>query len=171
MLISRQPKGLTGFLSNNTPLPTGVSGSPGIGTLAARWDHIHQDSSGGGGGGGTASNLQSTYSCAPSIAVNDVVYFSGTDTVALANAISISTAPAIGVVVAKPTSTTATVQWAGPATGFSSLTPDATYFLATTNGQITASPASATGNILQRLGVAEDATTLFLMVDRDFVVL
>lgn len=171
MLISRQPKGLEGFLSNSTPLPTAGSGSPGTGFLASRWDHIHEDSS-GGGGGGTADNLQRTYSCAPGVAVGQAVYLSGTDTVAAANATSVATAPCIGIVAAKPTAITATVQWAGALDLFVGLTPDVTYFLDTTAGLITATTASfVTGNIMQRLGVAEDATTLFLMVDRDFVVL
>ena len=79
--------------------------------------------------------------------------------------------PVIGFVIAKPTATTATVQYYGEASVFAGLIPDETYCLSTTPGGITNAAPSLPGDAVQRLGFAKTASTLVLMVDRDFVVL
>ena len=45
------PSGVS--LSNATPLPTRITGSPGTSTFASRADHVHQSTTSGGGGGGS----------------------------------------------------------------------------------------------------------------------
>lgn len=44
---------------------------------------------------------------------------------------------------------------------YAGLTPGATYYLHTTSGQITITPPAAVGNIVQEVGFALDANTLF----------
>lgn len=109
-------------------------------------------------------------SCTTSEAVNDAVYVTGTDAVARANAASIVTLPAIGLILSKPTTTSAIVQLSGVFAGFMGLTPGATYFLsATTPGAVTTTAPSTTGTFVQRIGVAEDANTILLDVDPTLV--
>jgi len=48
----------------------------------------------------------------------------------------------------------------GVITGLSSLTPGKTQFLAETAGEITETPVTTSGNLLQRVGVAESATSV-----------
>jgi hypothetical protein len=66
-----------------------------------------------------------------------------------------------GFVLAATTSgQTATVYFDGTVTGLSGLTNGATYFLHTTAGGVTVTAPSATGNVVQPVGVASSATTL-----------
>lgn len=59
-----------------------------------------------------------------------------------------------------------TVQGPGTkASGLSGLTPGATYYLHTTPGQITPTPPSGAGNLVQKVGVAVSATELFFFPD------
>lgn len=54
----------------------------------------------------------------------------------------------------------ATVYFDDEVTGLSSLTPGTRYYLSTTPGTVTDTPPSATGNVVQCLGVAVSATSL-----------
>ncbi len=54
----------------------------------------------------------------------------------------------------------ALVYFEGSITGLSGLTPGARYYLSTTPGQLTTTPPSASGNVVQFVGVATSATTL-----------
>lgn len=54
----------------------------------------------------------------------------------------------------------ATVHFDGTNTQLSGLTPGAVYYLATTAGQITDTPPSGSGNVVQRVGRALSATEL-----------
>ena len=119
-------------------------------------------------GGGTG-----TYNCPPAMVVGAFVYLSGADFVDLASAASIATAPAWGIVLAKPTLTTATVLFGDDEVGgFVGLTPTAQYFLDVTPGAATASVGGfVTGNIIQKVGRAKSATVLVIEIDNDFVIL
>lgn len=55
---------------------------------------------------------------------------------------------------------TATVRFEGRLTGLTGLTPGATQYMSTTPGARTESPASATGNVYQAVGVAVSSTSL-----------
>jgi hypothetical protein len=118
----------------------------------------------------TPASAVASFDCPGTVAVGDVVYLSAADTVDKASATD-DTKPAIGVVVSKPTATTAVVRWGGTASVFAGLTPGATYYLSTVAGTITDTAPSGSGNIVQRLGFAKNATTLFIQIDRDFTVL
>lgn len=116
------------------------------------------------GGGGGSTTTQATFSCLASVAVGDVVYSSGSGTVDKAFAgIVGQTADAIGIVSAKPTSTTAVVVSHGPVTIFVGLTPSSVYYVSTVfAGQISSAIPTTTGTKLQSLGVATDPTQLFV---------
>ena len=64
------------------------------------------------------------------------------------------------VTAAVSSGATATVILDGTISGKTGLTIGSTYFLATTAGGVTATPPSAAGNIVQRVGKATSATTL-----------
>lgn len=114
---------------------------------------------------------EATYTCPSGVAVRDAVYISAANTVDSARANSASTLPVVGVVVSKPTSTTAVVRMSGEVDGFSALTPNATYFLsASVAGAITATAPTTHGTDYQQVvGVARDADTLVLEIDRDVI--
>lgn len=120
------------------------------------------------GGGGVNEGV---YATTVGTAVRDIAYLSSSDTVEPADADDPGKQPVVGFVKDKPTTVTATVQYSGELSGFSGLTPGSTYFMSTTPGQITEVAPSALGSIVQRVGFAKNATTLVVMIDRDFVIL
>jgi hypothetical protein len=95
------------------------------------------------------------------VSVGDLVYGTGAFTADAADNTSVATAPAIGVVIAKPLATTATVAYLGEVGAFAGLTPGAIYYLGTA-GAVTTTPPASVGNVVQRVGVAADATTMVL---------
>jgi hypothetical protein len=126
-----------------------------------------------GGGGGSGSTLTSSiaYSCPATVALQDLVYFTGSNAVDKANASAIATAPGIGFVTQKPTTTTCFVAYAGEVTGFSGLVAGQIYFLDTTAGLITTTAPSASNQVLQRVGVAASATMLIASIDANIILL
>jgi hypothetical protein len=114
------------------------------------------------------SLLSGLCSCSSGLTVGTVVYFSGASTVDAANAIDLTASPAIGLVYYKPTPTTCIVMYAGEFTGLSGITPDATYFLDDSAGLYSTTPPSAPGEVVQRLGVGKNTTTLVLDINREF---
>lgn len=115
-----------------------------------------------GGGGGTVEGNFTT----ATVNVADVVYVSAASTVSQADATLPTGARLnIGICIAKPTPTTATVQFAGEAAVFGgTLTAGDTYYLDTTAGQITNNVSGhTTGDAIQIVGVAKDTNTLIIM--------
>lgn len=129
-------------------------------TKYADGGRITQEDAGGG-----AEGIDGTYGCAPSVAVGNVVFLAGTNFVSLANASVIASTPALGIVTSKPSTSTCVVRSYGPVT-LAGLTPGATYYLAATDGLVTATAPSGVGAVVQPLGVATSATTLFLQITR-----
>jgi hypothetical protein len=102
--------------------------------------------------------------CPVGVAVRDAVYITGADTVDQADASSAVSSPAVGLVRAKPTATTALVQTAGELPGFVGLTPGVPYYISgTTPGAITAA-APGGGNAVQVVGFARNTTTLIVLI-------
>lgn len=96
---------------------------------------------------------------------NELVYASGSLAAAVADNASLATAPAIGLVLDKPTTTTATILFAGKISTFSGLTVGADYFIGTSGSIITAgSLPTASGSVIQKIGVAVSSTTLLLNI-------
>lgn len=127
--------------------------------LVYRDDGVSFASVGGG------SPVEPLFSCPAGVAIRDVVYISAADTVDKADASDISTAPAVGVVISKPTATTCRVKSFGVIPGFSGLTPKATIFLSTTAGGITESPPTGDDEVIQILGIVKDTDEILLNAD------
>ena len=128
----------------------GVNASPGTGAVVVSLDTTTAP----------AIAQQAPYTCPSGTAVNDVVYVSGASTVTKADATTTATGPAVGVVVSKPTSTSCIVQFGNEVGGFVGLTPGTPYYVSTTPGGLVATPATASGNYRQLVGIAKTATIL-----------
>jgi len=116
-------------------------------------------------GGGGSGSVEGTFTTA-TVSVADVVYVSAAGTVSPAHATLPTGARLnVGICIAKPAPTTATVQFAGEAAVFSgTLTAGDTYYLDTTAGQITNNVTGhTTGDAIQIVGVAKDTNTLIIM--------
>lgn len=111
------------------------------------------------------------FACSAGVAVNDAVYVNGSDSVDQANATTIGTAPVFGFVASKPTATTCNIIYAGELMGFVGLVPGNVYYLNTTSGGITNVAPTTSGNIVQKVGVARNSTTLVAQIHPDFVLL
>lgn len=122
-------------------------------------------SGGGGGGGATFVDLVQFEAICPSgIAVGDLVRITIAGHVDRANPANISLMPVIGVVTAKATSTSCTVQTHGLVQGiYSGLAAGQMYYVGRTSS-ISPLPTPNPGEVLfwQAVGVALDPTTLIL---------
>ncbi len=127
-------------------------------------------SSENGGAYQNIADATGVYACPTTVAVGNVVYLSGADTVDQADADSASTMIAIGFVIDKPTTTSAVVQYGGEYAGFVGLTPGETYFVSTVAGAIVLSSdgnyPTAAGSVVQEVGFARSATTLVIDISR-----
>ncbi len=119
---------------------------------------------------GEAQNniLSTAYSCNSSIAVNDVVYISSSNTVGLADNNGSNTFPVIGIVTSKPTTTTCIICLFGEIT-LSGLTAGVSYYLSSTAGAMTVTPPTASGSIIQILGVAKTSTIFSLNINLNYI--
>jgi hypothetical protein len=102
------------------------------------------------------------------VIVGDLVMM-GTDGIAVpASALNPELLPAMGVVIAKPTSTTAQVQSSGTVDVYSDLTEGQNYFVGT-YGLNPLPPTATPGRKLytQKVGIAINATTLLLNLSPD----
>lgn len=116
------------------------------------------------GGGGGSTTVVGTFSGA-AVSVPDAVYVSAANTVSQADASLPTGAYAtVGIVINKPTPSTAVVQYAGETGVFSgTLVAGDTYYLSTTAGQITNNVSGhTTGDAIQIVGVAKDTNTLII---------
>lgn len=121
-----------------------------------------------GPGGSSGSLISTIYNCPATVAINDAVFLSAADTVDQAASNIVTDRPCVGVVIAKPTATTCEIQYAGELGGFAGLVPGDTYYLSTTPGILTNVPPSTPGEIVQEVGFARNATTLVVLIERDF---
>ena len=126
----------------------------------------------GGGGPATSGDV---VSCDVSVSIGDAVYVSASDTVDKASAeVGVGqTEDAMGIVVEKPTTTTARIIAAGVTPDiYAGLTPKATYYVSdTTPGAITDVPPTATGAKLQEVGIALSSTKLLVGIERTSAIL
>lgn len=121
---------------------------------------------------GNASTVRSDpgqFTVPISVHVLDLVYLTGTLAADTADNSSVSTAPVLGIVLEKPTRTTATLVFFGVVTGLSGLIPNTDLFLGS-NGQIIVPPLPETnGTVIQKIGQALNPTTLLLDPDTPIV--
>lgn len=111
----------------------------------------------GGGGIGTSAPIE-VFNCTATEQIGDAIFVFGADSVRQANASNMSTMKVVGIISEKLTTTTVRIILSGEVTGFTGLTPGATYYASTTPGQLSTIPSL----IEQEVGVAIDANTLFL---------
>lgn len=134
-----------------------------------------------GGGGKLDSSMMpsgigadsDSYEASETLSAGDVVNI-WDDTTAKARKAdaSASSTKAMGFVNAGITSgASGTVSYDGVITGLSGLTIGATYYLSETAGQITATPPTTSGAIVQKVGWAKSATELVFEPDQRYVVL
>jgi hypothetical protein len=120
-----------------------------------------------GQGGGTSGTL--LFNTLSPLQIGQWVYQVSSDTVDLADSTSISTGPAVGVVISAPTKSTVSVLNLGsylyvPASfPFIPFTPDSTYYIGSA-GMITASPNPPSGGYLQEIGYAKNTLQLVLNI-------
>lgn len=114
-----------------------------------------------------AAGVDDEYTCAADLGVEAAVYVSAANTVAKASANDTTKAPTVGLVVSKRDDTTARVRSYGPVTVAGPLTPGATYYLSASDGAITATPPTGADDVIQKIGFAVDATTLFVQCTRE----
>ena len=105
----------------------------------------------GAGGGGAAGQLVSTitFTVPSAVVVGDVVYVTGADTADRADNASLTTGPVAGLVLSKPSSTTAKLLFFGEAPVFVGLA-EGDFFLGTTGG-ITMTPPTTVGTVIQKV--------------------
>lgn len=114
-----------------------------------------------------AAGVDDLLACDSGVAAGEAVYLSAANTVDEANAGDLTKAPCVGLVYEKTSATTARVRSYGPVTiPGGGLNPGATYYLAAADGGITATPPSGADDVIQALGFALDATTLFVQCTR-----
>jgi hypothetical protein len=101
--------------------------------------------------------------CDSGVAVRDVVYLDGSGVAQKADASSISTAPAVGLVLDKPTSTSCNVMAYGLMTGFSGLTIGQLY-MSETAGSVTSTAPAGAGRVFQPVGRAVSATVVLVQI-------
>lgn len=113
----------------------------------------------GGGGGGVGPGLVPVPAGSPSFSDGTPVTINNLGALAAASALTINTAPAIGLYVT--VSGTGYIRVAGEQTVAGPLVTGTSYYLAS-GGGITSMPPSVSGNVVQYLGRATGATTLFV---------
>lgn len=107
--------------------------------------------------------VEIAYTCTATEAVGDIVCLdpSGSNKVIKASNTSTSTAPAIGIIVSKPSTTTAVIRTGVESGGFVGIVAGATYFLGT-SGTLTTTAPTATGTIVQSVGIGVSSTKVLI---------
>ena len=124
--------------------------------------------------GGAAATLVSgpgQYTVPMACVVSDLVYITGANAASKADNTGVATMPCMGIIVDKPTPTTATIAYAGMIGGLAGMTPGAMQFVGAAGARIEAGALpSAPGSVIQQIGVAETAISLIFQ-PRQVVVL
>ncbi len=111
--------------------------------------------------GPTLTSASGQYTVPAGVAVGDLIYATGVNTADQADSAGVATMPCFGIVLAKPTATTATAIYAGQAGGFAGMTPGLEQYVGTLGARVEAGALPTTpGSVIQRIGIAVNATTL-----------
>lgn len=112
--------------------------------------------------------IKSLYTCLLGDAVGDPVYLTGPNTCASADAGIPATMPVLGIISQKPIATECWIVTQGAIEKAAwGLTPGDTYWVAAGGGITNVAP-TASGQAVQEIGYAKNATTLFVTLDRDY---
>lgn len=158
----------------NDLAPRVAAGARELANHGARLAQLERDGGGGGGGGPAplpvADPTVFEAACDPVVPVGIVVAAGGPG-VQPANPTDLSAMPGLGIVVAKPSPTTARVQACGVVPGgvLSGLTPGATHYVGEGGALISALPTGP-DFAQQRVGVAVTATLFVLAPSLDLVI-
>lgn len=112
---------------------------------------------------------QTVYSCAASTDLRDAVYLVTDGVAATADKADAANLPVIGLVVAKPSTTSCIIQTLGYLDGFTGLDVGETYFL-DADGKISNTPTTVAGEALYVIGVAKSSTRLELRIGSSYVI-
>lgn len=111
----------------------------------------------------SAENLDRSWIAEVNIAIRDAVYISSANNVSPADASALATSEVVGFALAAASAAAPVqVRHEGAVPGFSGLTPGARQFLSLTTGGITATPPTASGEVVFLVGYAKSATELFI---------
>lgn len=124
---------------------------------------LQYSSSSGQWGPANAPSSTALLTCDSGVAVRDVVYLDGSGVAQKADASSISTAPAVGLVLDKPTSTSCNVMTYGLMTGFTGLTVGQLY-MSETAGAVTSTAPAGAGRVFQPVGRAVSTTVVLVQI-------
>lgn len=101
------------------------------------------------------------YVVPPASVVGQLVYISGGKIADLADNGSVATAPARGIIIAKPAAAVATLLFSGQFDGYVGLTPSEQLFLGSAGGFVTvAGLPTNPGEVVQKVGVVVSSTTI-----------
>lgn len=100
------------------------------------------------------------YACDSGVSVNDCVYWDGA-ALQKSDKSNASTVPVLGIVKAKPSSTTAQLQFIGERTGFSGIVPNTRYYLGSSGG-ITSTATTTSGDYIVPIGIGKNSSTIEL---------
>lgn len=114
-------------------------------------------------------NDQTVYDCPATTDLRDAVHIISTGVVTTASKSDTPNLPVIGMVVAKPTTTTCIIQTLGYLDGFTGLSEGETYYL-DDDGKITNVPTTTATEALYVIGVAKSSSRLELRIGSDYII-
>lgn len=111
------------------------------------------------------ASLPGQFAVPAAVSVRDLVYTTGAFSADIADNHSVAKTPVIGMVIEKPSTTSATIAYFGMVEGFSGLVPGSDLFLGMSGGIITPPLPSTPGRIIQKIGQALSPAALLLDPD------
>jgi len=112
---------------------------------------------------------KTVYSCPATTDVRDAVHIISDGVVTIAAKSDTANLPVIGMVVAKPTSTSCIIQTLGYLDGFTGLVEGETYYLGE-DGKITNTATTTATEALYVIGVAKSNSRLELRIGSDYII-
>ena len=117
-----------------------------------------------------AAGIQIILDREASVVVGDAVFVNTGGKVAKADASSVTTTPVAGFVEQLVGATQAKITRQGKFADFAGLSLGGKVFLSTVAGDITQTPPTGSGEVVQELGVAISITEILILLDADAVV-
>jgi hypothetical protein len=109
-------------------------------------------------------NSEEILACDATVTVNDIVYLDGDGVLKQSSNDDSEKLPVFGIVNAKITSNTCTVQIVGERTGFSGLTPGLIHYLSNDGGLVDIAP-TLSGTSIIPIGISKNSSTLIILIN------